>query len=66
MHLDTILTLISERENTAAATAGRLRDQINLLTGELDRAWPLLSQTATGPIYISRATPPGRPTRHMT
>ena len=37
MHLDTILSLISERESTAETTAGRLREQISLLTGELTR-----------------------------
>lgn len=37
MHLDTLLGLIAERETTATATAGRLREQISLLTTELAR-----------------------------
>ena len=37
MHLDTILSLITERETTAAATADRLREQITLLSAELAR-----------------------------
>ena len=37
MHLDTILDLITERETTATATAGRLREQISLLSAELTR-----------------------------
>ena len=37
MHLDTLLGLIAERESTAASTAGRLREQISLLSTELTR-----------------------------
>lgn len=37
MHLDTLLGLIAERETIATATAGRLREQISLLTTELAR-----------------------------
>ncbi|WP_229070869.1 hypothetical protein [Actinoplanes sp. DH11] len=47
MHLDTILTLIGERETTAAATAGRLREQITLLSGELGRIDRELADLAT-------------------
>ncbi|GAA4610264.1 phosphate uptake regulator [Actinoplanes octamycinicus] len=47
MHLDTILTLIGERETTAIATAGRLREQISLLTGELTRIDRELADLAT-------------------
>ena len=47
MHLDTILILIGERETTATATAGRLREQISLLTGELTRIDRELADLAT-------------------
>jgi hypothetical protein len=39
VHLDTLLGLIGERETTAAATAGRLREQV---------AYPLSEDPATG------------------
>ncbi|MDI6106093.1 hypothetical protein QLQ12_46820 [Actinoplanes sp. NEAU-A12] len=47
MHLDTLLGLISERETTATATAGRLREQISLLTTELTRIDRELADLAT-------------------
>ena len=47
MHLDTLLGLIGERETTAAATAGRLREQITLLTSELTRIDHELADLAT-------------------
>jgi hypothetical protein len=47
VHLDTLLGLIGERETTAAATAGRLREQIALLTGELARIDRELADLAT-------------------
>ncbi|MBW6436856.1 hypothetical protein KZ829_24230 [Actinoplanes hulinensis] len=47
MHLDTILGLITERETTAAATAGRLREQITLLQTELSRIDRELADLAT-------------------
>ncbi|GAA4975234.1 hypothetical protein [Actinoplanes utahensis] len=47
MHLDTLLGLIGERETTAAATAGRLREQISLLTAELTRIDRALADLAT-------------------
>jgi phosphate uptake regulator len=47
VHLDTILTLIGERETTATVTAGRLREQISLLTGELTRIDRELADLAT-------------------
>ncbi|BEL01817.1 hypothetical protein Q0Z83_000080 [Actinoplanes sichuanensis] len=47
MHLDTILTLISERETTATTTAGRLREQIGLLSAELSRIDRELADLAT-------------------
>ncbi|GAA4610254.1 prefoldin subunit 5 [Actinoplanes octamycinicus] len=47
MHLDTILGLITERENTATATAERLREQISLLTTELARIDQDLADLAT-------------------
>ncbi|GAA4942569.1 hypothetical protein [Actinoplanes utahensis] len=47
MHLDTILTLIGERETTAATTAGRLREQIALLSTELTRIDRELADLAT-------------------
>ncbi|MET8122622.1 hypothetical protein [Micromonospora sp. NPDC005189] len=45
MHLDTILTLIGARETTA--TAGRLREQISLLSTELTRSDRELADLAT-------------------
>jgi hypothetical protein len=47
VHHDTILTLITERETTAAATADRLREQITLLSTELDRIDRELADLAT-------------------
>ena len=47
MHLDTILDLITERETTATATAGRLREQITLLSAELARIDRDLADLAT-------------------
>jgi hypothetical protein len=47
VHLDTLLGLIADRETTAAATAGRLREQISLLTGELARIDRELADLAT-------------------
>ncbi len=47
MHLDTILGLITERENTATATAARLREQITLLSAELTRIDRDLADLAT-------------------
>jgi phosphate uptake regulator len=47
VHLDTILTLITERETTAAATAGRLHEQITLLSTELTRIDRELADLAT-------------------
>jgi hypothetical protein len=47
VYLDTILDLITERETTATATAGRLREQITLLTAELARIDRDLADLAT-------------------
>lgn|SRR5690349_19187502 len=47
MHLDTVLGLITERETTATTTAGRLREQITLLTAELTRIDRDLADLAT-------------------
>lgn len=47
MYLETILGLITERETTATATAGRLREQISLLTAELARIDRDLADLAT-------------------
>lgn len=47
MHLDTLLGLIAERETTATATGGRLREQISLLTTELARIDRELADLAT-------------------
>jgi hypothetical protein len=47
VHLDTILDLITERETTATATAGRLREQITLLSAELARIDHDLADLAT-------------------
>ena len=47
MHHDTILTLITERETTATATADRIREQITLLSAELDRIDGELADLAT-------------------
>ncbi|WP_433209563.1 hypothetical protein ACQP1G_42580 [Nocardia sp. CA-107356] len=47
MHLATILDLITERETTAATTAGQLREQISLLSAELTRIDRELADLAT-------------------
>ena len=47
MHLDTLLDLIGARETTTAATAGRLREQISMLTAELTRIDRELADLAT-------------------
>jgi hypothetical protein len=47
VHLDTLLGLLDERESTATASAGRLREQISLLTSELTRIDRELADLAT-------------------
>ncbi|GLW35486.1 hypothetical protein [Actinoplanes regularis] len=52
VHLGTIPGLITERETTATATAGQLREQITQLTAERTRIGRELADLATTPTVL--------------